>query len=179
MLSLCYALAVMLSVLGSVPRVVSWCCVAMCAGKIDPPTLSMVFSPNTSPLAGREGTQLTGTKIGERLQVGDSRGGLGGGTGLVVGSKGGAKRRDGRYERPELYAVAEGGQGRKAAHRFSCTVCMTGQHSILPPSCLGPLPSDCRLRPRRMCRCGCCLWWAAAVRVLRCRREASCSWGCS
>lgn len=27
----------------------------------------MVFSPNTSPLAGREGTQLTGTKIGERL----------------------------------------------------------------------------------------------------------------
>ena len=27
----------------------------------------MVFSPNTSPLAGREGSQLTGTKIGERL----------------------------------------------------------------------------------------------------------------
>ena len=40
------------------------------AGKIDPPTLSMVFGPNTSPLAGREGSQLTGTKIGERLQVG-------------------------------------------------------------------------------------------------------------
>ncbi|GAB4823663.1 hypothetical protein N2152v2_010709 [Parachlorella kessleri] len=36
-------------------------------GQIDPPTLSMVFSPNTSPLAGREGSQLTGTKIGERL----------------------------------------------------------------------------------------------------------------
>lgn len=90
MLSLCYALAVMLSVLGSASqRVVSWCCVAMCAGKIDPPTLSMVFSPNTSPLAGREGTQLTGTKIGERLQVGGSRGGgLGGGMRLVVGSKG-------------------------------------------------------------------------------------------
>lgn len=30
----------------------------------------MVFGPNTSPLAGREGSQLTGTKIGERLQVG-------------------------------------------------------------------------------------------------------------
>ena len=28
---------------------------------------SMVFSPNNSPLAGREGTQLTGSKIGERL----------------------------------------------------------------------------------------------------------------
>lgn len=28
---------------------------------------SMVFSPNDSPLAGREGTQLTGSKIGERL----------------------------------------------------------------------------------------------------------------
>lgn len=27
----------------------------------------MIFSPNTSPLAGREGTQLTGTKIGDRL----------------------------------------------------------------------------------------------------------------
>ena len=39
------------------------------AGQIDPPTLSMVFSPNTSPLAGREGSQLTGTKIGDRLQV--------------------------------------------------------------------------------------------------------------
>ena len=36
-------------------------------GQIDPPTLSMVFSPNTSPLAGREGSQLTGTIIGERL----------------------------------------------------------------------------------------------------------------
>lgn len=40
------------------------------AGQIDPPTLSMVFSPNTSPLAGREGSQLTGARIGERLQVG-------------------------------------------------------------------------------------------------------------
>eukprot|EP00887_Chlorella_sp_A99_P000494 scaffold17.g494.t1 len=38
-------------------------------GQIDPPTLSMVIGPNTSPLAGREGTQLTGTKIGERLQA--------------------------------------------------------------------------------------------------------------
>ena len=28
---------------------------------------SMVFSPNDSPLAGREGTQMTGSKIGERL----------------------------------------------------------------------------------------------------------------
>lgn len=40
------------------------------AGQIDPPTLAMVFGPNTSPLAGREGSQLTGTKIGDRLQVG-------------------------------------------------------------------------------------------------------------
>lgn len=36
-------------------------------GTVDPPTLSMVFGPNTSPLSGREGTQLTGSKIGERL----------------------------------------------------------------------------------------------------------------
>ena len=28
---------------------------------------SMVFSPNDSPLAGREGMHLTGSKIGERL----------------------------------------------------------------------------------------------------------------
>ena len=38
-------------------------------GTVDPPTLSMVFSPNTSPLAGREGTALTGSKIGERLMA--------------------------------------------------------------------------------------------------------------
>ncbi|KAK9827239.1 hypothetical protein WJX81_001716 [Elliptochloris bilobata] len=36
-------------------------------GPIEPPTLSMVFSPNDSPLAGREGTHLTGSKIGVRL----------------------------------------------------------------------------------------------------------------
>ena len=29
----------------------------------------MVFSPNDSPLAGREGTHLTGSKIGERLHA--------------------------------------------------------------------------------------------------------------
>ncbi len=29
----------------------------------------MVFSPNDSPLAGREGSQLTGSKIGERLMA--------------------------------------------------------------------------------------------------------------
>ncbi|CAL8470047.1 g9589 [Coccomyxa elongata] len=40
---------------------------ALSPGVIEPPTLSMVFSPNDSPLAGREGTQLTGSKIGERL----------------------------------------------------------------------------------------------------------------
>lgn len=37
-------------------------------GPVDPPTLSMVFSPNTSPLAGREGSQLTASKIGDRLR---------------------------------------------------------------------------------------------------------------
>lgn len=30
---------------------------------------SMIFGPNDSPLAGREGSQLTGSKIGERLQA--------------------------------------------------------------------------------------------------------------
>lgn len=34
---------------------------------VDPPTLSMVFSANTSPLAGKEGSSLTAAKIGERL----------------------------------------------------------------------------------------------------------------
>lgn len=34
---------------------------------VDPPTLSMVFSVNDSPLAGREGIHLTGSKIGARL----------------------------------------------------------------------------------------------------------------
>ena len=37
------------------------------AEPIDPPTISMVFSINTSPLAGREGTQLTSRMIGARL----------------------------------------------------------------------------------------------------------------
>ena len=30
---------------------------------------SMVFAPNTSPLAGQEGKHLTAAKIGERLQA--------------------------------------------------------------------------------------------------------------
>ena len=34
-----------------------------------PPSCSMVFSPNDSPLAGREGSQMTGSKIGERLMA--------------------------------------------------------------------------------------------------------------
>uniref|UniRef100_A0A061RB01 GTP-binding protein n=1 Tax=Tetraselmis sp. GSL018 TaxID=582737 RepID=A0A061RB01_9CHLO len=38
-------------------------------GHIDPPTLSMVFSPNDSPLAGTEGNELTANKIGERLRA--------------------------------------------------------------------------------------------------------------
>lgn len=33
----------------------------------NPSSCSMVFSPNDSPLAGKEGTHLTGSKIGERL----------------------------------------------------------------------------------------------------------------
>ena len=38
-------------------------------GPIDPPTLSMVFSPNDSPLAGRAGKAVTGRVIGERLMA--------------------------------------------------------------------------------------------------------------
>lgn len=34
---------------------------------VDPPTLSMVFSVNDSPLAGKDGSLLTGSKIGSRL----------------------------------------------------------------------------------------------------------------
>ncbi|XP_068664454.1 uncharacterized protein [Aristolochia californica] len=37
--------------------------------KIDPPTISMTFSVNDSPLAGRDGIHLTGGKIGERLMA--------------------------------------------------------------------------------------------------------------
>jgi GTP-binding protein len=40
---------------------------ALPPGRVDPPTLAMVFAPNSSPLAGREGKQLTGPKIGARL----------------------------------------------------------------------------------------------------------------
>lgn len=40
---------------------------ALPAASIDPPTISMSFGVNDSPLAGRDGTQLTGTKIGQRL----------------------------------------------------------------------------------------------------------------
>ncbi|PNH02909.1 GTP-binding protein TypA/BipA [Tetrabaena socialis] len=38
-------------------------------GRVDPPTLAMVFGPNDSPLAGRAGKALTGRAIGERLQA--------------------------------------------------------------------------------------------------------------
>ena len=36
--------------------------------KIEEPTVAMQFSKNISPLAGREGTQLTSAKIGQRLE---------------------------------------------------------------------------------------------------------------
>jgi len=35
---------------------------------VDEPTVSMLFSKNISPLAGKEGKQITSAKIGERLQ---------------------------------------------------------------------------------------------------------------
>ena len=42
-------------------------CAPIPAEPIDPPTIAMVFSINDSPLAGREGTQLTSRMIGARL----------------------------------------------------------------------------------------------------------------
>eukprot|EP00238_Polyblepharides_amylifera_P002805 CAMPEP_0196580432 /NCGR_PEP_ID=MMETSP1081-20130531/28625_1 /TAXON_ID=36882 /ORGANISM="Pyramimonas amylifera, Strain CCMP720" /LENGTH=657 /DNA_ID=CAMNT_0041900295 /DNA_START=132 /DNA_END=2106 /DNA_ORIENTATION=+ len=36
---------------------------------IDPPTIKMTFGVNDSPLAGKVGSQLTGSKIGERLKA--------------------------------------------------------------------------------------------------------------
>mmetsp|Transcript_15064 Transcript_15064/g.25494 ORF Transcript_15064/g.25494 Transcript_15064/m.25494 type:complete len:703 (-) Transcript_15064:103-2211(-) len=39
------------------------------ASPIDPPTIKMTFGVNDSPLAGREGTQLTGSKLGDRLKA--------------------------------------------------------------------------------------------------------------
>ena len=42
-------------------------CAPVAAEPIDPPTIAMVFSINDSPLAGREGTQLTSRVIGARL----------------------------------------------------------------------------------------------------------------
>ncbi|GIL70940.1 hypothetical protein Vretifemale_1600, partial [Volvox reticuliferus] len=38
-------------------------------GRMDPPTLAMVFGPNDSPLACRAGKALTGRAIGERLMA--------------------------------------------------------------------------------------------------------------
>ena len=43
-------------------------CAPIPAEPIDPPTIAMVFSINDSPLAGREGTQLTSRMIGARLK---------------------------------------------------------------------------------------------------------------
>ncbi|KAK2973262.1 hypothetical protein RJ640_001918 [Escallonia rubra] len=37
--------------------------------ELDPPTISMTFGVNDSPLAGRDGTHLTGGKIGDRLKA--------------------------------------------------------------------------------------------------------------
>ncbi|KAM1462880.1 hypothetical protein ACFX15_046150 [Malus domestica] len=37
--------------------------------ELDPPTISMTFGVNDSPLAGRDGTHLTGGKIGDRLSA--------------------------------------------------------------------------------------------------------------
>ncbi|XP_030515762.1 50S ribosomal subunit assembly factor BipA [Rhodamnia argentea] len=37
--------------------------------ELDPPTISMTFSVNDSPLAGRDGTHLTGGRIGDRLMA--------------------------------------------------------------------------------------------------------------
>ncbi|KAD4981712.1 hypothetical protein E3N88_18383 [Mikania micrantha] len=37
--------------------------------ELDPPTISMTFGVNDSPLAGLDGTQLTGGKIGDRLMA--------------------------------------------------------------------------------------------------------------
>eukprot|EP00249_Psilotum_nudum_P022715 c28620_g1_i1 orf=1236-2924(-) len=42
---------------------------ALPATLMDPPTISMTFSVNDSPLAGHDGNQLTGPKIGERLMA--------------------------------------------------------------------------------------------------------------
>lgn len=39
------------------------------AVEMDPPTISMTFGVNDSPLGGRDGNQLTGPKIGERLMA--------------------------------------------------------------------------------------------------------------
>lgn len=41
--------------------------VALPTVELDPPTISMTFGVNDSPLAGKDGTHLTGGKIGERL----------------------------------------------------------------------------------------------------------------
>ncbi|KAK3242660.1 hypothetical protein CYMTET_47660, partial [Cymbomonas tetramitiformis] len=42
---------------------------ALAASPIDPPTIRMTFGVNDSPLAGLEGTQLTGSKLGDRLKA--------------------------------------------------------------------------------------------------------------
>ncbi|CAA0808831.1 elongation factor family protein [Striga hermonthica] len=42
---------------------------ALPAVELDPPTISMTFGVNDSPLAGRDGTYLTGRQIGDRLMA--------------------------------------------------------------------------------------------------------------
>ncbi|GLT46942.1 hypothetical protein SLA2020_206680 [Shorea laevis] len=43
--------------------------IALPTVELDPPTISMTFSVNDSPLAGRDGVHLTGGKIGDRLMA--------------------------------------------------------------------------------------------------------------
>ena len=139
------------------------------AGQIDPPTLSMVFSPNTSPLAGREGSQLTGARIGERLQVGGWVGGwVGAGGRGAGGALEWARRRWNARGLRGGGAIGRSGPG--ACNQLQCSGCSVAPHPPYPP---------CRRRPRPTSACGCCLWRGLAARALRCRPAASCSWGCS
>ncbi|KAF9595947.1 hypothetical protein IFM89_006228 [Coptis chinensis] len=68
---ICFALGklVLVALILNWPLIIYQVMTALPIVELDPPTIPMTFGVNDSPLAGRDGTHLTGGKIGDRLMA--------------------------------------------------------------------------------------------------------------